>query len=105
MCSVSQSVAAAAALRDAMAAEVAPNGILVTNPAHAAENAADHLMHFYILHAGLRSRGLCRACMTRHGTVSQRRAALRHAMSCRGGRGCSNPWVSSPGKWLHSVAF
>lgn len=50
----------------------------------------------HLLHAGLRSRGLCRACMTRHGTVSQRRAALRHAMSCRGGRGCSNPWVSSP---------
>lgn len=36
------------------------------------------------------ARCLCRACMTRHGTVSQRSAALRHAMSCRGGRGCSN---------------
>lgn len=35
--------------------------------------------------------------MRRHGTVSQRSAALRHAMSYRRGRGCSNPWVSSPG--------
>jgi Ni,Fe-hydrogenase I large subunit len=48
ICSVSQSVAAAAALRDAMAAEVAPNGLLATNLAHAAENAADHLTRFYI---------------------------------------------------------
>lgn len=41
ICSVSQSLAAAAALRDAMAAEVAPNGIVATNVAHATENAAD----------------------------------------------------------------
>ncbi|WP_245288527.1 hypothetical protein [Bradyrhizobium sp. WSM4349] len=61
MCSVSQSVAAAAALRDAMAAEVAPNGILVTNPAHAAENAADHLMHFYIFFMPDFAREVCAA--------------------------------------------
>jgi len=48
ICSVSQSVAAAAALRDAKSIEVAANGLLATNIAHAAENAADHLTHFYI---------------------------------------------------------
>jgi len=48
ICSVSQSIAAAAALRGAMGIEAAPNGVLAANIAHAAENAADHLTHFYI---------------------------------------------------------
>ncbi|WP_315799506.1 nickel-dependent hydrogenase large subunit [Bradyrhizobium sp. SZCCHNR1002] len=48
ICSVSQSIAAANALRQAMDVVPAPNGTLATNIAHAAENAADHLTHFYI---------------------------------------------------------
>ncbi|MGP0058646.1 MAG: nickel-dependent hydrogenase large subunit [Beijerinckiaceae bacterium] len=48
ICSVSQSVAAAAALRALNGVEAAPNGLLATNIAHAAENIADHLTHFYM---------------------------------------------------------
>ncbi len=48
ICSVSQSAAAAAALRDAMGIEQAPNGRLATNILTATENLADHLTHFYL---------------------------------------------------------
>lgn len=48
ICSVSQSIAAATALREAMGVAAAPNGMLAANIAHASENAADHLTHFYI---------------------------------------------------------
>src|SRR5512146_3548202 len=48
MCSVSQSVAAASALADAMGAAPAPNGQIVTNLMLAAENMADHVAHFYL---------------------------------------------------------
>lgn len=48
ICSVSQSVAAAAALRDASGAAVPPNGELATNLLLANENVADHLTHFYL---------------------------------------------------------
>jgi hydrogenase large subunit len=48
ICSVSQSIAAVAALRGTLGIEPAPNGALAANLAHASENAADHLTHFYI---------------------------------------------------------
>lgn len=99
ICSVSQSVAAAVALRDAMAAEVAPNGILATNLAHEAEKAGDHLTHFYIFFMPDFAREAC-AAHSWHEETRDRFAAtrgLRHVMSCRRGRGCSNLWVSSPG--------
>jgi hydrogenase large subunit len=48
ICSVSQSVAASAALRAFAGVAPARNGLLATNIAHAAENAADHLTHFYL---------------------------------------------------------
>lgn len=48
ICSVSQSIAAAAALRDAAGVAPAANGRLAANIAHAAENVADHLTHFYV---------------------------------------------------------
>ncbi|HCP81187.1 MAG TPA: HupV protein [Octadecabacter sp.] len=48
ICSVSQSVAAAEALAEAQGLVRAPNGQLVTNIVHAAENVADHLTHFYM---------------------------------------------------------
>ncbi|MEC9319436.1 MAG: nickel-dependent hydrogenase large subunit, partial [Pseudomonadota bacterium] len=48
ICSVSQSVAAATALMNAMDIAPAPNGQLATNLMLACENAADHLTHFYL---------------------------------------------------------
>ena len=48
ICSLSQSVAASAALRTLAGATIADNGVLATNIAHAAENIADHLTHFYV---------------------------------------------------------
>ena len=48
ICSVSQSVAAAKALADAMGLEPPPSGQYAVNLIHAAENVADHLTHFYL---------------------------------------------------------
>lgn len=48
ICSVSQSLAAAAAIAAFAGASPAPNGALATALAHAAENLADHLSHFYL---------------------------------------------------------
>jgi Ni,Fe-hydrogenase I large subunit len=48
ICSVSQSLAVAAMLRAAQHATPPRNGFLLTNIAHAAENIADHLTHFYL---------------------------------------------------------
>ncbi|MBP2448301.1 Ni,Fe-hydrogenase I large subunit [Rhizobium leguminosarum] len=48
ICSVSQSIAAASALRNLAGGRAAPNGYLAANLAHAAENIADHLTHFYL---------------------------------------------------------
>ncbi|MCW9045019.1 MAG: nickel-dependent hydrogenase large subunit [Alphaproteobacteria bacterium] len=48
ICSISQSVAASSALRNAMGLEQAPNGLLATNLLSATENLADHLTHFYL---------------------------------------------------------
>jgi Ni,Fe-hydrogenase I large subunit len=48
ICSVSQSVAAARALGDAMGASRPPNGDLAINLIHACENLSDHFTHFYL---------------------------------------------------------
>ncbi|MBI5257208.1 MAG: nickel-dependent hydrogenase large subunit [Burkholderiales bacterium] len=48
ICSVSQSVAAARALADAMGLAPPPNGRLATHLMLACENLADHLSHFYL---------------------------------------------------------
>ncbi|MFB9950671.1 nickel-dependent hydrogenase large subunit [Rhizobium puerariae] len=48
ICSVSQSIAAATALRDLAGGHAAPNGYIAANLAHASENIADHLTHFYL---------------------------------------------------------
>jgi len=48
ICSVSQSAAVAAVLRDAMGLSPAPNGERVSALVLAAENLADHLTHFYL---------------------------------------------------------
>ncbi|HUO54630.1 MAG TPA: nickel-dependent hydrogenase large subunit [Rhodoblastus sp.] len=48
ICSLSQSMAAAAALRALSGVQPPENGELAANIAHAAENIADHLTHFYL---------------------------------------------------------
>jgi len=48
ICSVSQSVAAAAALADASGAHAPPNGARAINLMLATENLADHFTHFYL---------------------------------------------------------
>ena len=48
ICSVSQSMAAAAALADACGVVVPPNGERALNLMHAIENLADHFTHFYL---------------------------------------------------------
>ncbi|WP_374546836.1 nickel-dependent hydrogenase large subunit [Rhodoblastus sp.] len=48
ICSLSQSMAAAAVLRAVGGIRPPPNGELAANIAHAAENIADHLSHFYL---------------------------------------------------------
>ena len=48
ICSLSQSMAAAAALRGLTGVRPPRNGELAANIAHAAENIADHFTHFYL---------------------------------------------------------
>ncbi|NEX19051.1 nickel-dependent hydrogenase large subunit [Thiorhodococcus mannitoliphagus] len=48
ICSVSQSMAAVHALREAQGIQMPPNGELATNLMLACENLADHLTHFYL---------------------------------------------------------
>ncbi len=48
ICSVSQSAAASAALRQAQGLKVPSNGQIASNIILAAENVADHLTHFYL---------------------------------------------------------
>ncbi len=48
ICSVSQSMASAAALADAQGVERPDNGVLALNLMLANENVADHLTHFYV---------------------------------------------------------
>lgn len=107
ICSVSQSLAAAAALRDAMAAEVAPNGILATNLAHAAENAADHLTHFCIFFMPDFAREAC-AAHAWHEEIRDRFAATRGtaARDVLPARALLLvPMDIFAWKWPHSLAF
>lgn len=107
ICSVSQSIAAAAALRAAMGCEAAPNGVLATNIAHAAENAADHLTHFYLFFMP----DFAREAYAKHGWHAE--TAVRFAAT----RGSAAREVLPAraklleimgviaGKWPHSLAF
>lgn len=107
ICSVSQSVAAAAALRDAMGCEAAPNGLLATNIAHAAENAADHLTHFYLFFMPDFAREAY-SSHDWHGETGGRFAAVRgsaarEALPARA-RLLETMGIIA-GKWPHSLAF
>ncbi|MGJ4946549.1 nickel-dependent hydrogenase large subunit [Bradyrhizobium sp. HKCCYLS1011] len=107
ICSVSQSVAAAAALRAAMALDAAPNGLLATNIAHAAENAADHLTHFYVFFMPDFAREAY-AAQAWHAPATERfkathGSAAREALPARA-RLLEIMGVIA-GKWPHSLAF
>ncbi|WP_022723662.1 nickel-dependent hydrogenase large subunit [Rhodopseudomonas sp. B29] len=107
ICSVSQSVSAATALRHAMAIEAAPNGLLATNIAHAAENAADHLTHFYIFFMP----DFAREAYAPHAWheaarerfAATRGSASRDALPARA-RLLETMGIIA-GKWPHSLAF
>ncbi|BAM91833.1 uptake hydrogenase accessory protein HupV [Bradyrhizobium oligotrophicum S58] len=107
ICSVSQSIAAAAALRQAMGLAAAPNGILATNIAHAAENAADHLTHFYIFFMPDFARDAY-ASHAWHSATAERftatkGSAAREALPARA-RLLEIMGIIA-GKWPHSLAF
>jgi len=107
ICSVSQSMAAAAGLRALTGVKPPPNGELAANIAHAAENIADHLTHFYIffmpdfardLYAGESWFGPVQARFksisgAAAGEALPARARLLHVMGL------------IAGKWPHSLAF
>jgi hydrogenase large subunit len=107
ICSVSQSLAAAAVLRAAQPIAPAPNGLLATNIAHAAENIADHLTHFYVFfmpdfaRAAYAGRPWHAAAEARFKAVSG--AALREALPARARLLETMGLIA--GKWPHSLAF
>lgn len=107
ICSVSQSVAAARALEDAMGVTAPPNGQLVTNVMLATENLADHLTHFYLFFMPDFAREVY-ASRAWHGKVLQRFAAqqgehARLALSAR------QRWFTLlgtlGGKWPHTQSI
>ncbi len=107
ICSVSQSFAAVAALRQLAGVEPPPNGVLAGNLAHAAENIADHLTHFAVFfmpdftRPPYAARPWYEAVVRRFTAVSGEaaedylpaRAQLLHIMGL------------VAGKWPHSLAF
>jgi Ni,Fe-hydrogenase I large subunit len=107
ICSVSQSLAVAAALRAAQSLQPAPNGLLATNIAHAAENIADHLAHFYVFFMPDFARASY-ATQSWHPAIEQRfkamsGASLREALPARAGLLETMGLIA--GKWPHSLAF
>ncbi len=107
ICSVSQSLAVAAMLRAAQGATPAPNGLLLTNIAHAAENIADHLTHFYLFfmpdfaRAGYTGRPWFETIQARFKATAGE--CLREALPARAG--LLEIMGIIAGKWPHSLAF
>jgi uptake hydrogenase large subunit len=107
ICSVSQSLAAVAMLRAAQGATPAPNGLLLTNIAHAAENIADHLTHFYLYfmpdfaRAAYAERPWFNAIEARFKATTG--ACLREALPARANLLEAMGLIA--GKWPHSLAF
>lgn len=107
ICSVSQSLAAAAMLRAAQNLQAAPNGLLATNIAHAAENIADHLTHFYVFFMPDFARASY-ATRSWHSAIERRFKAmsganLREVLPARAGLLTTMGIIA--GKWPHSLAF
>jgi hydrogenase large subunit len=107
ICSVSQSLAAVAALRAGQGLAPAPNGARATNIAHAAENIADHLTHFYVFFMPDFARASY-AARPWHEAASRRFAAIkgeasREALPARARLLETMGLIA--GKWPHSLAF
>ncbi|MBB5047301.1 hydrogenase large subunit [Rhodopseudomonas rhenobacensis] len=107
ICSVSQSMAAVAALRAVDGLHPAPNGLHAANIAHAAENAADHLTHFYVFFMPDFARASY-AGRPWHAAVAERFAATRgtaarEVLPARARLLEIMGLVA--GKWPHSLAF
>ncbi len=107
ICSVSQSVAAAAALRALGPTPLAGNGALATNIAHGAENIADHLTHFYLFFMPDFARDEYRALPWFANIVERFKAvsgeASRYVPPAR--RRLLEIMGLLAGKWPHSLAF
>jgi uptake hydrogenase large subunit len=107
ICSVSQSLAVVAMLRAAQGVTPAPDGLLLTNIAHAAENIADHLTHFYLFfmpdfaRAGYAKQRWFDGVETRFKATSGR--ASREVLPARAG--LLEIMGIIAGKWPHSLAF
>jgi hydrogenase large subunit len=107
ICSVSQSLAAVAALRAGQGLAPAANGALATNIAHAAENIADHLTHFYVFfmpdfaRASYTARPWHEAAARRF--AATRGEASRDALPARARLLETMGLIA--GKWPHSLAF
>ncbi|MDK9698203.1 MAG: nickel-dependent hydrogenase large subunit [Siculibacillus sp.] len=107
ICSVSQSLAAAAALASFSGTVPAANGALATALAHASENLADHLSHFYLFFMPDFARAQY-AGESWYGAIAERFTAIRGRAS-----GEFLPVRSRllevmglvAGKWPHSLAF
>jgi len=107
ICSLSQSLASAAALRDAAGGEAAPNGVIAANVAHAAENIADHLTHFYLFFmpdlARAEYSGRPDYEHTRRRFEATHGEAAREALPAR--RRLLETMGVLAGKWPHTLAF
>ncbi|HJW54987.1 MAG TPA: nickel-dependent hydrogenase large subunit [Burkholderiaceae bacterium] len=107
ICSVSQSVAAARALADAMHVTPPPNGAIVTSLMLATENLADHLAHFYLFFMPDFARPVY-AGMRWHEQVRQRFAAQQGAHA-RQAVAARQRWFgllgTLGGKWPHTHAI
>jgi hydrogenase large subunit len=107
ICSVSQSIAAVAALRGTLGIAPAPNGVLAANIAHASENAADHLTHFYIFFMPDFARSAYAAAPWHQATAERFTAttgtASREALPARA-RLLEIMGIVA-GKWPHNLAF
>lgn len=107
ICSVSQSVAAARALADAIGATPPQNGMLATNLMLATENMADHLTHFYLFFMPDFARAHY-AQQAWHGAVADRFTAQqgRHARLALAAR---QRWFmllgTLGGKWPHTQSI
>ncbi len=108
ICSVSQSIAAATALRNHLAGgRAAPNGYLAANLAHAAENVSDHLTHFYLFFMPDFARDEYAGRAWFEATVGALQGGERQthpSTTCQPPPASRNHGLIA-GKWPHSLAF
>jgi hydrogenase large subunit len=107
ICSVSQSMAAAAALADAMDLAAPPNGRIARNLAHAVENLADHFTHFHLFFMPDFARAEY-AARSWHGRAAARFSALKgsaavEAMPAR--TAFLSMLGTLAGKWPHTLSI